>query len=398
MNSAAVVPLKKIVSELESGGRPKGGIVDGQGEIFSLGGEHLNSYGCFNLTNERRVLLEFFQKMKRGRVKPHDILIVKDGATTGKVSFIPENFPELPCAINEHVFRLSVKPNLADPKYVFYYLYGARGNKEIIMDFRGATIGGISKDFVYYVRIPLPQLPEQVRIAAVLDKADRLRRLRRYALEMGDTYLQSVFLEMFGDPRINQQGFPIAKFGNVCDSHLGKMLDAKQQTGKNKRPYLRNVNVQWNKIDISDLSEMDFDEKDRKKYRLKYGDVLICEGGEVGRAAIWRDELPECYFQKALHRASPNPKLATPEFIVWLMYSLATLGGLTDFTSQVTIAHLTGVKLKTIEFPLPPLALQGKFTQVVQRYERLRSQQRESLRQVEHLFQSLLKSAFEGGV
>ena len=170
---------------------------------------------------------------------------------------------------------------------------------------------------------------------------------------------------------------------------------AKQQKGKHKRSYLRNVNVQWNKINITNLAQMDFDRNDRKRYRLKYGDVLICEGGEVGRAAIWKDELPECYFQKALHRARPNPKLAQPEFIVLLLYSLAQLGGLIDFTSQVTIAHLTGVKLKTIEFPLPPLPLQAKFTQVVNSYERLWCQQHEALRQAEHLFQSLLARSFE---
>jgi type I restriction enzyme S subunit len=78
------------------------------------------------------------------------------------------------------------------------------------------------------------------------------------------------------------------------------------------------------------------------------------------------------------------------------LYSLAQLGGLVDFTSQVTIAHLTGVKLKTIEFPLLPLILQELFVEAVQSYERLQTQQQEALRQTEHLFQSLLSRAFEG--
>jgi len=176
------------------------------------------------------------------------------------------------------------------------------------------------------------------------------------------------------------------------------MLDAKQQTGKHKRPYLRNVNVQWGRIDLSDLQEMDFDERERRILRLRKGDVLICEGGEVGRAAIWNDELPEMYYQKALHRARLNPGLAVPEFIAWLMWCLAHLGGLTDFTSQVTIAHLTGVKLKTIEFPLPPLPLQQQFAHIVQEFERLRAQQHETERQAEHLFQTLLHRAFRGEV
>jgi type I restriction enzyme S subunit len=195
MNSVTTIPLKRIIDDLESGGRPKGGIVEGKGEVFSIGGEHLNDYGGFDFANERRVPIDFFREMKRGKVKPKDVLIVKDGATTGKVSYVPDDFPELPCSINEHVFRLSINPDLADAKYIFYYLYGARGNREIMRDFRGATIGGISQDFVKYVHVPLPSLPEQYRIADILDKADRLRRLRRYALELSDSYLRSVFLE-----------------------------------------------------------------------------------------------------------------------------------------------------------------------------------------------------------
>ncbi|MCI0528770.1 MAG: restriction endonuclease subunit S, partial [Nitrospira sp.] len=263
---------------------------------------------------------------------------------------------------------------------------------------RGINIQNLRASQLKNIQLPLPPLDDQKRIAAILSKADRLRRLRHYTRELSDGYLQSVFLEMFGDPVSNPKAFPVARFGEVCDTRLGKMLDTKQQTGKNKRPYLRNENVQWRRIDISDIHEMDFDEREREILRLRKGDILICEGGEVGRAAIWNDELPECYYQKALHRARPDPKLAVPEFILWLMWCLAKLGGLGDFTSQVTIAHLTGVKLKTIEFPLPPLPLQQKFAQIDQKYEQLSAQQRESERQAEHLFQSLLHRAFRGEV
>ena len=337
-------------------------------------------------------------KRKEQVVQKGDILVSTANSwnLVGKCCWTPQL--RYKATLGAFISLLRPNPTQVFPRYLYYWMSSSK-TQELLrhMGRQTTNISNIDKNRALALEIPIPPLPEQERIAALLDKADRLRRLRRYALQLGDSYLQSVFLEMFGDPRINQHGFPVAKFGDVCDSHLGKMLDAKQQTGKHKRPYLRNVNVQWNEIDITDLAEMDFDEKDRKKYQLNYGDVLICEGGEVGRAAIWRNELPECYFQKALHRAVPKPNLAKSEFIVWLMYSLAELGGLSDFTSQVTIAHLTGVKMKIIEFPLPPLALQEKFAKVVLRYERLRSQQRESLRQAEHLFESLLALSFDEG-
>jgi hypothetical protein len=140
-----LVPLSRIVSVLESGGRPKGGIVAGGGEVFSLGGEHLDEYGSFDLSNKRFIPRAFFEQMKRGIVESKDILIVKDGATTGKVSYVGKSFPYSLCAINEHLFRLAVDEKVADSAYVFYYLLSPRGNREILQDFRGATVGGISQ-------------------------------------------------------------------------------------------------------------------------------------------------------------------------------------------------------------------------------------------------------------
>ncbi len=149
-------------------------------------------------------------------------------------------------------------------------------------------------------------------------------------------------------------------FNKVCQTRLGKMLDKKKQTGHHSKPYLRNANVQWGKIDLSSVFEMDFVEAERAEFLLRKGDILICEGGEIGRAAIWNNELPECYFQKALHRARPFPNSATSEFIINLMLILGKCNGFKNFTSQSTIAHLTGVKLHSFPIILPPLPLQEK--------------------------------------
>jgi type I restriction enzyme S subunit len=281
------------------------------------------------------------------------------------------------------------------PEYLNYYfksknvraLFRARCKKAV-------NQASLNQPDILELEVPLPPLTEQKRIASLLARADRLRQLRRTAHDLGDTLLQSVFLEMFGHVRVNDKKWELSKFEDVCETRLGKMLDDKKQTGKHKRPYLRNFNVRWYELDLSDIAEMDFDEKDRKEFRLQYGDVLICEGGEVGRAAIWRNEMEECYFQKALHRARPNPKLANPEYIVHLLWWLAQSGGLVDATSQVTFAHLTGEKLKELVIPVPPLSLQEEFAGVVARVESLRRRMGESTRQVEGLFESLLAESF----
>ena len=315
-----------------------------------------------------------------------DVLIAWDGANAGTIGFNLEGYIGSTIAI--------LRPTQDDihAPYLGYFLRSKFS--EIQENTTGATIPHVNRGYLESLRLPLPPLPEQRRIASLLSRADRLRRLRRVGDSLSASLLQSVFLEMFGNPKTNSKHWQVEKFNDVCESRLGKMLDEKQQTGKHLRSYLRNINIQWANIDLSDVAQMDFNEKDREEFRLKNGDVLICEGGEVGRSAIWRDEMPECYFQKALHRARPNPKLAIPEYIIWLMFMMAQTGGLGDFTSQVTIAHLTGEKLKELVIPVPSMPQQEQFARVVRQVESLRSRQAESARQGEVLFQALLSQSF----
>ncbi len=97
-------------------------------------------------------------------------------------------------------------------------------------------------------------------------------------------------------------GWAMTTLGEIAETQLGKMLSAKARTGNGGRPYLRNKNVQWGRIELDDLLHMDFTEAEFEKFRLRPGDLLVCEGGEVGRAALWRGTIADCAFQKALHR------------------------------------------------------------------------------------------------
>jgi len=245
------------------------------------------------------------------------------------------------------------------------------------------------------VPMPLPPLAEQERIVKLLDEADELRKLRAQADHRTADLIPALFHEMFGAVD-SKKKWPMVRFAEIGEARLGKMLDAKQQTGKHKRLYLRNANVQWNRLDLGDLLEMDFSEADREEFRLRPGDLLICEGGEVGRAAIWRDELPECYFQKALHRVRLHPSKATPEFVLHLLQAIATANGFRDYVGSATIPHLTGVKLASIHIPFPPLPLQKEFAARVSEIRAVQAEQATSRRRLENLFQSMLHRAFKG--
>ena len=120
---------------------------------------------------------------------------------------------------------------------------------------------------------------------------------------------------MFGDPVTNPMGWETKQLDEIADSRLGKMLDAKKQTGTNNYPYLANFNVQWFRFDLEKLNMMDFDESDRLEFALEYGDLLVCEGGEVGRTAIWKNERLDCFFQKAIHRVRCKADACVPEYL-----------------------------------------------------------------------------------
>jgi type I restriction enzyme S subunit len=130
------------------------------------------------------------------------------------------------------------------------------------------------------------------------------------------------------------------------------MLDEKLIVGTHLAPYLRNVDVQWEGINTDDLPLMDFSEEDRKRYALREGDLLVCEGGEVGRTAIWNGELDECFFQKAVHRLRPTGEQDEPRYFRYFM-RMAVDAGLFTLRTASTIPHLTAEQLRVVRFPAP---------------------------------------------
>jgi len=198
------VVISEIIKTLETGKRPKGGAV--KTGIPSIGGEHLNNYGGFNFNNLKFIPKDFYEKMKKGKIQKTDILIVKDGATTGKISFVREDFPFKNAAVNEHVFILRVVDNIS-PKYVFWILYSPLGQQEILKNFGGAAQGGINRGFINNVKIPIPMrnkqpdFEKQKQIAELLDnlhsKIKQLEELQQIQIEKFKQLKESILSKAF---------------------------------------------------------------------------------------------------------------------------------------------------------------------------------------------------------
>lgn len=151
---------------------------------------------------------------------------------------------------------------------------------------------------------------------------------------------------------MSKQMWPTKKIGELFDVQLGKMLNEKAKQGV-LLPYLANFNVRWGSFDLSRLNNMTFSEKEREKYSLCPGDLLMCEGGEIGRCAVWKGANETIYFQKALHRLrSLNQDIST-EFIYYYMQHIASKGDLPKLVGETSIAHFTREKLLCLRVPTP---------------------------------------------
>ncbi|MDF4686427.1 restriction endonuclease subunit S [Vibrio parahaemolyticus] len=188
-------------------------------------------------------------------------------------------------------------------------------------------------------------------------------------------------------------GWEWCRFGNVATSRLGKMLDKSKNVGT-PLPYLRNTNVQWHKFDLDDIKLMKIEDSEREEFLVLPGDLLICEGGEPGRCAIWEDEKQEIYFQKALHRARPLGQ-CLPEYLQVCLTVDAANGVLDNYFTGATIKHFVGAKLNNYIHPLPPVEEQkrivNKISDLIKICEQLQCLLRQSQTTQLHLTDAILE-------
>jgi len=155
------------------------------------------------------------------------------------------------------------------------------------------------------------------------------------------------------------------RLADVADTALGKMLDAARPKGGLATPYLRNSNVQWGRIDATDVHSVPLSPGERVQFLLEDGDLLVCEGGEIGRAAIWHGGTVEMAYQKALHRVRSRGDLD----VRWLRYLLeqyATTGDLAAMATGSTIKHLPQRQLRELPLCLPDLAEQRRIVDLLE--------------------------------
>ncbi len=224
----------------------------------------------------------------------------------------------------------------------------------------------------------LPPLDQQRRIAEILWAVDEaaqgananainIASLR--VAKLFELYRRGLNHSAFVDTALGKRpaDWEVAPLGTRYEVQLGKMMSPKAIAGDSPRPYLRNANVQWNRLDLADVATMSFTDREAIKFELRSGDILACEGRHVGKSAIWRNEIPGACYQKALHRIRALDAEQVPEFLLFQMEHHSLSGIFADQVGETTIPHLPAERLRAIPFGFPNKVEQAAIAEEIQK-------------------------------
>lgn len=326
-----------------------------------------------------------------------DVLFTKDSETPTDIAIPSVVAEELqgPVLCGYHLAML--RPNEGvEGDYLVWSIRSASVNQQFVRSCNGSTRFGLTSSTIRAVKVPLPPLPEQRKIAEILGSVDEAIKATEGVIEQTRRVKEGLLQELLTKGR-----YPTVELGEVGHVQLGQQRHPKFTTGDNVRPYLRVANVLDGRIDFSDLNTMHFPKSELHKFELRDGDILLNEGQSVnlvGRSALYRGEVPGLCVQKTLLRYRCGdrllPNFAQAVFQYWLWS-----GYFAEVSVQTTsMAHLTGVRFRRLPIPVPPLDEQQRLVAVVGSVEKAALLARRELDALGSLKQGLLQDLLTGKV
>ena len=323
------------------------------------------------------------------------ILLAMYGATVGRLAILG-----VEATTNQAVCHIVPDPKAADTRYL-YRAIAAQVPAIIAMGVGGAQ-PNISQSLVKDLRVPLPPLPEQRRIAAILDQADALRAKRREALAQLDSLTQSIFIEMFGDYRTACVPWPIRPVEDIAaEMTIGLVRSAAEFGPDFEVPYVRmNAIGQRGEFLPSLVMRTEVSEGEFERYELRPGDLLFNTRNSrelVGKTALFRESgryvfnnnLMRIRFRDGVHPEYVAAAFQTP----YIQQELASRKA-----GTTSVFAIYARELKTVPVPVPPLSLQETFATRIQAVESLKTTHRAAMAELDALFASLQHRAFSGGL
>lgn len=295
--------------------------------------------------------------------------------------------------LNQHIFKVVENHKFVNKLYLYYVIQTKIA--EMKTRVHGSTMTHITKKDFDRIEIPVPPLPVQKRIVAILERAERLKEKRQQANEDTNTIIQSIFSDMFGDPQTNEKDWKMTTLLDVSAEKPQYGSGAKAVNFDNKLRYIRITDVDG-KGDLrkdSVASPSEFEEK----YLLKKGDLLFARSGAtVGKTYLHQEEKDNSIYAGYMIRFRFNLEICNPGFIFALTRTKYYQNWLLGNQTQVAQPNINAQQYGGLKIFLPPIALQNKFASIVEKIESLKEKQKETTSDIGNLFDALMQAAFKG--
>jgi len=345
-----------------------------------------------SITNPQFLSVDEAPSRARKEIKANDVLVATVRPNLNGVAIVPELYDNEIASTGFCVLRTD--ETKLDPHFLFYFTQTIHFVERLTKLSIGAGYPAVSDEDILDTEIPLPPLPEQRRIADLLYRADRLRCLRRVGDTLSASLLQSVFLEMFGDPKYKSKKWELSLAGDLFKK-IGYGVGTPPPFTTSGLPFLRAMNIKPNRIKLDNVVYFSSEyEKEMSRSRVNGDDIVIVRrGANTGDTAVIPPELDGAYVGYDLILRPDHKKLSS-QYFVSLLNTTHVRGYLYQIRERAAQQGLNAEQISELVIPVPPLPEQEQFAAVVRRVESLRARAGESARQGEGLFQSLLSQAF----
>ncbi|SBS34034.1 EcoKI restriction-modification system protein HsdS [Marinomonas spartinae] len=300
-----------------------------------------------------------------------------------------------------NVFLIRPKQELIDVSYLKYFFDRLLSIKYYDQYLTGGTVKFVNKKVMGEIEIPLPPLEEQKRIAAILDKADAIRRKRQQAIDLADDFLRSVFLDMFGDPVINPKGWEVKSLGSLIESGPTNGL-YKPSTEYGSGIRILRIDGFYNGVlsPQEKLKRVNLGQNEIEKYQLKDRSILINRVNSrdyLGKSAFVERLEEVTVFESNMMNFSANEKIINPCFLVHQLQTPYVKNQVLKLAKDaVNQSSINQQDVKSLEVIVPNLELQTEFELVCTRYKDSLTTRKESIFNCEAIFSSLGQRAFSG--
>lgn len=310
------------------------------------------------------------------RFRPGDIIFGKRRAYQRKLAVA-----DFDGICSAHAMVLRPKTGVALPQFLPFFMQSDVFMERAVAISVGSLSPTINWKTLAQEEFALPPLAEQRRFATRCLAASTVSEELATAVSLGQTARDSLIVQLYShgtrnESRVDSPIGPIPRswkslsLGSRYSVQLGKMISPKAREDGPDTPYLRNANIQWNRLDLDDVACMSMTAREKEKFGLRIGDILACEGRHVGKAAMWRDEIPGATYQKALHRLRALGNGDEPAYLLHCMYFFSITGRFSSEVGETTIPHLPAERLRAMIFPFPPLEEQRIIGEAISDFDR----------------------------